>query len=226
VVRRTDQVVNARGQVIVLGADGQLGGQMVAGLGPMTEWEVHGWDLPQIDITNDAALQRLIRDAQPHWIVDCAAMTHVDGCEARPDEANSANAEPVRRMADICNDVGATLLRISTDFVFDGCSRRPYREDDPANPLGAYARSKYQGKQYARTCDRHLIVRTAWLYAAGANNFVNTILTWARAGATARQQNERTNIAQPMRLDIGIMKLPITRSVCMPRVVLITAAIR
>jgi len=180
------QVVSAHGKVIVLGADGQLGRQIVAGLGAIGGWQVQGWDLPQVDVTDGTVLQRLIKDARPHWLVNCAAMTHVDGCQERPDDANAVNAEAVKCMADVCNDVGAALLQIGTDYVFDGRSGRPYREDDAANPLGAYARSKWLGEQHARSCDKHLIVRTAWLYGPGGKNFVNTILARAEAGGPLR----------------------------------------
>jgi dTDP-4-dehydrorhamnose reductase len=107
----------------------------------------------------------------------------VDACEAEPDRAFLVNGLGARNAALAAAAVGAAVLAISTDYVFGGGATRPWREHDPAAPLGVYGRSKWAGEQAIREVHpRHLIVRTAWLFGRGGPNFVDTILTRARAG--------------------------------------------
>jgi dTDP-4-dehydrorhamnose reductase len=102
-------------------------------------------------------------------------MTAVDDCESDEDAAMSINGEAVGHLAGACNAAGALLIQVSTDYVFSGDARRPYVEDDPVAPRSAYGRSKLRGEELARTADRHLILRTAWLYGHGGRNFVETM---------------------------------------------------
>lgn len=178
-------------RVIVLGAKGQLGQQVVATLSGRAAWDVIASDQTQVDITDEPCVQDLVNRHQPRWLVNCAAMTNVDACESRTEEADAVNAKAVAHLAAASNAVGAKLLQISTDYVFDGRATIPYREDDPTNPINAYARSKYQGEQDARSCDRHLIVRTAWLYGLNAENFVAKILSRAKSGLPLRVVNDQ-----------------------------------
>lgn len=178
-------------RVIVLGAEGQLGRQVVTTLNKRAVWDVIACDLAQIDITDEPRVQDFVKRHQPRWLVNCAAMTNVDACESRTEEAEAVNAEAVAHLAKASNAVGAKLLQVSTDYVFDGRATRPYRENDPTDPINAYARSKWRGEQNACSCDRHLIVRTAWLYGLQSQNFVAKILSRAQSGLPLRVVNDQ-----------------------------------
>jgi dTDP-4-dehydrorhamnose reductase len=143
-----------------------------------------GVDLPELDVTDAAAVRRAVVAAQPSAIVNCAAFTAVDAAEAREAEALAVNGGAVATLAAAADEVGATLLQLSTDYVFDGSSTRPYREDDPPAPRSVYGRTKLAGELAAVRAARHLIVRTAWLFGHGGTNFVEAIRGQARGGAT------------------------------------------
>jgi dTDP-4-dehydrorhamnose reductase len=142
---------------------------------------VEGFDLPETDIRDAAAVTALLDRARPDVLVNCAALTDVDGCETRRDEAFAANAEGPEVLARCCRDRGVRLVHISTDFVFDGRKGSPYREDDPTGPVCVYGESKLAGEaRVAAAGGEWLVVRTAWLYGPGGRNFVRTILEKAR----------------------------------------------
>lgn len=178
-------------RVIVAGAVGQLGRQIVARLGASPDYQVVGYDREQWDITDAEGARDLLLSQRATWLINAAALTQVDWCETRAGEANAVNAEAVAHLAAICNEAGTILLQVSTDYVFDGRSPRPYREEDVPNPINAYGRSKWLGEQHARSARRHLIVRTAWLYGAGGSNFVDTVLGKAAAGESIRVVNDQ-----------------------------------
>jgi dTDP-4-dehydrorhamnose reductase len=137
----------------------------------------------EADVTDEAALQRAFGAFRPEWVFHLAAITQVDRCESEPERAFAVNAEGSRHVARVAAALGAALLAVSTDYVFDGRGTRPYREDDPADPASVYGRSKWAGEVAVReTTPRHLIVRTAWLYGRGGANFPDAILAKARAG--------------------------------------------
>ncbi len=116
-----------------------------------------------------------------------AAFTHVDQCEAEPEKAFVVNGLGPRNSSIAAAEVGAAVMALSTDYVFDGASATPRREHDPIGPLGVYGKSKLAGERGAREVNpRHVIVRTAWLYGAGGRNFVDTIVAKARAGEPLR----------------------------------------
>jgi len=136
---------------------------------------VSGHDQDTLDITDPAAVARELARVHPRTVCNCAAYTAVDDCEADESTARRVNGEAVGHLAEACNRVDARLVQISTDYVFAGTSERAYTESDPTGPRSAYGRSKLEGERLARSCDRHLIVRTAWLYGHGGRNFVETI---------------------------------------------------
>jgi dTDP-4-dehydrorhamnose reductase len=111
--------------------------------------------------------------------VNAAAYTDVDGCETNRDLAFAVNGEGVGHLARVSTDIGAKLIQISTDYVFDGGKGSPYREDDPTGPLSVYGQSKLLGEQNARLNPDHLIIRTQWLYGLHGKNFVETMLRLA-----------------------------------------------
>lgn len=134
-----------------------------------------GCDLDTIDITEGDAVTEWITGSRPRFVVNCAAYTAVDDCEEHESEARAVNATAVGNLARACNATGSTLIQISTDYVFDGTAARPYREEDPVAPTSAYGRSKLLGEQAALSAERHLIIRTAWLYGLGGRHFVGAI---------------------------------------------------
>ena len=160
--------------ILVTGSYGQLGRAMTAEI-EKRGVPALGRDLDTLDITNREAVLDWIRSTSPRAVINCAAFTAVDDCETREDEALAANATAVGQLATACNETGACLVQISTDYVFDGHGTRPYREDDPVAPASAYGRTKLQGEELAGTAKNHLIVRTAWLYGHGGRHFVGAI---------------------------------------------------
>src|SRR5207249_11131858 len=128
------------------------------------------------------AVAEAVRRERPDWIINCAGYTQVDRAESEPDAAQRVNAVGPANLARAARDMSARLLHISSDYVFDGRARRPYREDDPVGPLSVYGRSKLAGEEAVRDIlpQAHLIVRTQWLFGEGGPNFVATILRLAR----------------------------------------------
>lgn len=174
---------------MITGAQGMLGKEMVARLG--REHEVVGVDLGDFDVTDGPATASAIARARPDLVCHCAAYTDVDGCERDPRRAFRVNALGTWNVAAAVAAIGATMLYISTDFVFDGQKREPYTEYDTPRPLGVYGASKLAGERHVRELvARHFIVRTAWLYAPHGRNFVLTILRKARELCAAAPQEE------------------------------------
>jgi dTDP-4-dehydrorhamnose reductase len=146
-----------------------------------TGWAAVGLGRPELDITQPVSIQRALRHIGPDILVNTAAYTAVDQAESEPEAAFAVNRDGAAHLAAACKQAHIPLVHISTDYVFDGKATRPYREEDPAAPLGVYGRSKWEGEEAVRTCHRqHLIVRTAWLYGRHGTNFVVTILRLAR----------------------------------------------
>jgi dTDP-4-dehydrorhamnose reductase len=123
-------------------------------------------------------IREVIAQCRPDVIVNAAAYTAVDRAEQESDRAHAINAVAPQVMAVAAQDLGAAILHVSTDYVFDGNHNVPYREEDPARPLGVYGQSKWLGEQAVQQgCDRHMVVRTAWVYGAGGKgNFVKTMV--------------------------------------------------
>ncbi len=174
-------------KVLIIGAAGQLGYDLKRTLSPAHE--VLGADVAaagaekEVDIAELNDLTELAVAYQPDVIVNAAAFTNVDGCEASRDacwEVNATGAGNVARACGICG--GATLIHISTDYVFDGSKPEPYTEHDPTSPLGEYGKSKFAGEEAVRRelPRKHLIVRTAWLFGSHGHNFVKTMLKLGR----------------------------------------------
>lgn len=175
-------------RILLFGANGQVGTELRRSLAPLGEviattrsgtlddgnaCEVADFDAP-------ASLPALIERVAPDVVVNAAAYTAVDRAETDRDAAFRANAEVPARIAAICAARGARLIHYSTDYVFDGRGARPYREDDPTAPAGVYGASKRAGEDaVAASGADHLILRTAWVYAAHGKNFLRTMLRLA-----------------------------------------------
>ncbi len=172
--------------LLVTGSRGQLGRALLAEAG-RRGLDAEGHDLDTLDITDAGAVERLVQRLRPEVVINCAAITDVDGCESQPDLAMAVNGEAVGHLARACASAGAVLVQVSTDYVFSGETNRPWREEDPTAPLSVYGRSKLRGEEEARQTGRHLIVRTAWLFGPGGRNFVEAILGQIEAGRTRLQ---------------------------------------
>ncbi len=163
-------------RLAITGAWGQLGRSLQEALNGHDLFLI---DLPEHDIT-DTGIISAIADFEPDMVVHAAAMTDVDGCELHPDAAYKVNALGTRNAALACQRCDSPMLYISTDYVFDGEREEPYLEFDDPNPISVYGRSKLAGELFVRSLlNCFYIVRTAWLYSQGSNNFVSRILELA-----------------------------------------------
>ncbi len=149
------------------------------------------WDHTACDITDAAATRRVIEAARPEVVIHLAAYTKVNDCQRNPERAMAVNSRGVRHVAEAVNAVGARLVYISTDYVFDGRLRQPYREDDPVSPVNAYGRSKAAGEGNAAAAAGSLILRCGWLFGAGGRNFVEAIREQIRQGQQLRVVNDQ-----------------------------------
>ncbi|MBI5441423.1 MAG: dTDP-4-dehydrorhamnose reductase [Deltaproteobacteria bacterium] len=162
-------------RLALIGAKGMLASAVVRRA--PAEYELVGLDLPEFDLTDRERVLRTIGELRPHVVLNCAAYTDVDGCESNERLATAVNGEGPGHLAEAAAEHGATLLHLSTDYVFDGAKRTPYREEDPPCPASAYGRSKWLGeKRVAESGLRnYFVLRTSWLYGPRGKNFVETI---------------------------------------------------
>ncbi len=158
-------------RIFITGCKGQLGRALYAAL---AEHTLAGCDLPELDITDRAAIAAAIAGFAPEVVIHAAAWTDVDGCARDPERAYCVNALGTQNIALACAACGAAMVYISTNEVFDGTATEPYREWDLPHPINPYARSKAAGEWFVRhLLTRFYIARTAWLYAHGGRNFSN-----------------------------------------------------
>ncbi|MGH2592096.1 MAG: SDR family oxidoreductase, partial [Anaerolineae bacterium] len=161
-------------RIYITGIRGQLGRALEKALAGHL---VFGAGSSEADITDLPAIRTGIGSFKPDLVIHSAAMTDVDGCALDPDRAYRVNALGTRNVAIACQDVSCPMLAIGTNEVFDGKADRPYLEFDPTQPINPYARSKHAGEVFVRDLlTRFYIVRTAWLYGYGGNNFVTKIV--------------------------------------------------
>lgn len=194
----------ARPDILLLGANGQVGRCLrgpLAALGKLTCTTRDGQldDAPPdvvvhaLDIADQASLRATLDALQPDVIVNAAAWTAVDRAEEESAAAHCVNHHAVTTLGDWAAAHGALVLHYSTDYVFSGASTRPWRETDATAPLGAYGRSKLAGEAALQASGAaHMIVRTAWVYAAHGHNFLNTMLRLARTQPTLRVVADQT----------------------------------
>lgn len=163
-------------RILLVGAAGQLGAELAKSL--QSQGEVTAVSRAELDLTQSDAIRQTIQSVSPHVIVNAAAYTAVDKAETDGDTAKAVNAIAPTVMAEESQKLGSTLVHISTDYVFNGRKNTPYLETDIPSPLGLYGQTKLMGEDGIRqSCDRHIIIRTAWVYGAqGKGNFVKTML--------------------------------------------------
>jgi dTDP-4-dehydrorhamnose reductase len=174
---------------IIAGSQGQLGRALSRALALRPEYEVAAAvDLPEVDIADPGAVQRLLAcgGAPPDVVVNAAAFTHVDRCETERDVAERANAVGPQVLAEACAAAGCRLAHVSTDYVFRGDASEPYREDDEPDPVSAYGATKLAGERAVRSAlPDALVVRTSWVFGEG-RNFIGAILDQAVARREGR----------------------------------------
>ncbi len=163
-------------RILLTGITGQVGHDLQRSLTPLGELISLGRN--QLDFSQPEAVWQTIKSVQPEIIVNSAAYTAVDKAESEPELAKQVNGIAPRILAEGAQELGAGLIHISTDYVFDGCQSTPYLETDQTHPLGVYGESKRMGEEAVQAgCDLHMIVRTAWVYGVGGRgNFVKTML--------------------------------------------------
>ncbi len=164
-------------KIVITGAKGQLGNSLQETL---TQDQLYPIDLPEHNLISFKNTMEYIREVKPDLIIHCAAKTQVDDCELKQDEAYTANVIATKNAVNACQAVNATMVYISTDYVFDGKGTRPYKEYDLCNPQSVYGKTKWQGEEIVKMhLQRFYIVRTAWLFGDKGNNIVRTILKLA-----------------------------------------------
>ena len=162
--------------ILVTGANGQLGMEM-RNVSSFSADRYIFTDVAELDITDADAVDRVIASEKVEVIVNCAAYTNVDKAEEDEQAADLINHRAVAILASAAAKYGATLIHVSTDYVFDGLGCVPYKEDDPTYPTGAYGRTKLAGERAViESCCHYLIFRTAWLYSPYGKNFVKTMM--------------------------------------------------
>lgn len=163
-------------RILVTGVKGQLGHDVVnemikRGLEPV------GVDIDEMDITDPAACEKVIRESAVDGVIHCAAYTAVDAAEDNVELCRKVNADGTRNIARVCRDLDIKMMYISTDYVFDGQGTRPWEPDDDRNPLNVYGQTKYEGElAVEELVKKFFIVRIAWVFGVNGKNFIKTML--------------------------------------------------
>jgi len=176
-------------KVLIIGHLGLLGHALMR---PERGVDVHGLDLPDIDIRDFSQLQKHLKQHSPDWIVLAAAYTDVDGCESHQDRAFTVNRDGALNVARAAKEANARLLFLSTDYVFDGKKASPYEVDDARNPQSVYGRSKAEAEiGLLEVLPECCIVRTSWMFGVGGKSFPDTILKLAASRSALDVVNDQ-----------------------------------
>ena len=166
-------------RILITGGDGQLGWELARAFAPIGE--VIAFDRSGMDLLDPDAIRARCREVRPSLVLNAGAYTAVDRAESEPDLAMRINGEAPGILAEEANRLGAALIHYSTDYVFDGNAKVPYREDDATAPQSVYGRTKLAGEQaVCAVAKEYLVLRTSWLYSNRRHNFLLTILRLAR----------------------------------------------
>jgi dTDP-4-dehydrorhamnose reductase len=180
-------------RALVTGAAGQLGVELLRTAPP--QFEVVGLNHRECDITDRAAVDRAMATHRPDVVINAAAYTAVDAAERVPERAHAINATGVANVSIASERLGARIIHISTDYVFDGESSEPYRPETPPNPINVYGASKLAGEREVEgSSSRFLIIRSSWLYASRARNFLRTILSALQTARNLRVVNDQIGV--------------------------------
>ncbi len=169
--------MNSKPLVVVSGRNGQLGWEIERQSADHADLDFRFFDRDELDITNEVQLEKLFDQLRPAVFINCAAYTAVDKAETDQVAAYRVNAEAPGLIANLCRIHRTKFLHYSTDYVFDGMARQPYKTDDATDPINYYGYTKWMGEQLARkNHDACVIIRTSWVYSSHGNNFVKTML--------------------------------------------------
>lgn len=210
-------------KIIITGSHGQLGNELstilkngYSEIGTIDKQykncDVVAVDVDELDITKSTDVFNFINKEQPDIVINCAAMTNVDGCETNLDVAMKVNAMGPANLAMACKKVNAKLVHISTDYVFPGNGNSPYCEWDICSPNSIYGKSKLLGEQYVKEqINKYFIVRTAWLYGYVGKNFVKTMLELGKTKKQLKVVNDQIgNPTNANDLAYHILKIALT----------------
>ena len=179
-------------KVAVTGAGGLLGQAVKAHCGTLGD-EVHAFDHKTLDIADVSVVNSRLSELKPDVVFNCAAWTDVDGCESDPERAQRANAFGPQILAATCRNLGALLITISTDYVFDGARDGFYTQRDHPNPISVYGRFKLEGERLAQSAyGRTIVIRSGYIFGAGGTNFLSTVLERARRGERLKAISDMT----------------------------------
>ncbi|WP_299114862.1 dTDP-4-dehydrorhamnose reductase [uncultured Winogradskyella sp.] len=163
-------------RIVVFGSNGQLG-KTLKSIIKKEPNEYVFCSKKDVDITDKSILERVFNEQNFDFCVNCAAYTNVEGAEKKEDEAFLINAKGVKNIAEVCALYDVKLIHISTDYVFDGKKKNPYKTSDKPNPINQYGKSKLKGEFYIKeTLKQYYIIRTSWLYSIYGKNFLKTII--------------------------------------------------
>lgn len=179
-------------KVLVTGVKGQLGFDVVNELTKRGH-EAIGVDIAEMDITDKLSVDTVIFSVRPQVVIHCAAWTAVDAAEDNEDKVRAVNATGTKYIAEACKDVGAKLMYISTDYVFDGQGTTPWQPDcKDYKPLNVYGKTKLEGElAVADTLEKYFIVRIAWVFGVNGKNFIKTMLNVGKTHDTVRVVNDQ-----------------------------------
>ena len=168
-------------KILIIGAKGMLGTELVEIFQQDQNYEVVTADLPEIDITIPRSIEQNLTKFKPDIVINAAAFTDVDGCEEQIELCHRVNGEALEYLAKECVKIGAVLVHYSTDYVFDGEQEEGYQEDARVDPQSQYGKSKLLGEQNLRKYgEKYYIIRSAWLFGKNGKNFVETMLELAK----------------------------------------------
>lgn len=161
---------------LITGYKGQLGFDLTRELDKRGEKDYKAVDIDEMDITNRDEVMKVVKDYNPDVILHCAAWTAVDKAEDMEDKVRLVNVEGTKNLTDASIDVDATMIYMSTDYVFDGTKEGYYTEEDKVNPKSVYGLTKYEGEEEVRRNPKHFITRISWVFGINGNNFIKTML--------------------------------------------------
>ena len=161
---------------LITGYKGQLGFDLTRELDKRGEKDYKAVDIDEMDITNREEVMKVVKDYNPDVILHCAAWTAVDKAEDMEDKVRLVNVEGTKNIVDASIDIDATMIYMSTDYVFDGTKEGYYTEEDKVNPKSVYGLTKFEGEEEVRRNPKHFITRISWVFGINGNNFIKTML--------------------------------------------------
>jgi dTDP-4-dehydrorhamnose reductase len=171
--------LKTKSKIVIIGSSGRLGAALMHEY--HDKFDVTGFNHLQLDLESPDEMRKKLSAIDFDVLINAAAFTNVDLCETERDQAFRINTDAPRILAEICRDKKAKLIHFSTDYVFDGEKREPYRESDPANPISVYGESKREGEKLVlQTHHQHLVVRVSWVFGPDRSSFIDAVIKRAR----------------------------------------------